>query len=108
MQLTDLVHDIDLELVVFNAGVGSSGCTMLGASLTMWQDIVRSNVVVMTECLCHLARRFMDRRRGGLLIVSSAAAFGSSARAAIYTATKGYAQLGSRYGRSSSRTALTC
>jgi len=90
-KLLGVVDDIDLGLVVFNAGADSSGSTFLGSSLAMWQDIVRRNVTVLTDSLYHFADRFVRQRRGGLLIVGSAAAFGGGARAGIYTATKGYA-----------------
>jgi short-subunit dehydrogenase len=89
-RLATLVEDIDLGLVVFNAGADSSGSTFLGSPLSMWQDIVRRNVNVLTDGLYHFADRFVRQRRGGLLIVGSAAAFGGGARAGIYTATKGF------------------
>lgn len=90
-RLRDVVSDVDLGLVVFNAGADSSGSTFLGSPLAMWQDIVRRNVMVLTDSLYHFADRFAQQQRGGLLIVGSAASFGGCARAGIYTATKGYA-----------------
>lgn len=90
-KLLDVVANVDLGLVVFNAGADSSGSTFLGSPLAMWQGIVRRNVSVLTDSLYHFADRFTRQRRGGLLIVGSAAAFGGGARAGIYTATKGYA-----------------
>lgn len=90
-RLLAVVADVDLGLVVFNAGADSSGSAFLNSPLAMWQDIVRRNVMVLTDSLYHFAERFVRQRRGGLLIVGSAAAFGGAARAGIYTATKGYA-----------------
>jgi short-subunit dehydrogenase len=90
-RLLDVVRHVDLGLVVFNVGADSSGSTFLASPLARWQDIVRRNVTVLTDGLYHFADRFARQRRGGLLIVGSAASFGGCARAGIYTATKGFA-----------------
>lgn len=58
-RLASLVEDIDLGLVVFNAGADSSGSTFLGSPLSMWQDIVRRNVNMLTDGLYHFADRFV-------------------------------------------------
>lgn len=89
--LAAATDDVDLGLVVFNAGADSSGSTFLGSPLEMWKRILRRNIDTLTEALYHFSTVLREKRRGGIVIVGSIAAMGGGARSGIYSATKGYA-----------------
>lgn len=89
--LAAVVADIDLGLVVFNAGAEASGSAFLDRPLEHWRAINRRNIDTLTEALHLFGSRLAAQRRGGIVIVGSIAALGGGARSGIYSATKGYA-----------------
>jgi uncharacterized protein len=84
------VADLEIGLVIFNAGADDHGCDFLDAPLDEWLDLVRRNVVATTTLCHHLAQPMRDRGRGGLILVSSGAGWSGAGRIAIYSATKAY------------------
>lgn len=83
--------DIDVGLVVFNAGAEDSGAYFDEAPWSAWRNFLQRNVIFLTEGLHSFAGRLRARGSGGLLVVGSEAAFGGGGRGAMYTASKGYA-----------------
>jgi short-subunit dehydrogenase len=83
--------ELDLGLVVFNAGAEASGQLLVDAPMTQWRAVIDRNIGFLTSALHHFSQRFVAERRGALLIVGSEAAFGGGARGALYTASKAYA-----------------
>jgi uncharacterized protein len=81
----------DVGLVVFNAGGDSVGGSFLDSSYAQWQTLTQRNIDFLTESCHAFALRFVQRGRGGLVLVGSEAALGGCGRLAIYTATKAYA-----------------
>jgi len=90
-KLAAVVADVELGLVVFNAGAEASGSTFLDHPLEHWRAINRRNIDTLTEALHIFGSRLAAQRRGGIVIVGSIAALGGGARSGIYSATKGYA-----------------
>jgi short-subunit dehydrogenase len=81
--------DLDVELLVNNAGFGSWG-SFADRELELQLDALRVNVLALTE----LSRRFLPamqaRGRGRILNVASTAAFQPGPGAAVYYASKAY------------------
>ncbi|WP_162527098.1 SDR family NAD(P)-dependent oxidoreductase [Sphingomonas solaris] len=90
-QLLAATTDLDLGVVVFNAGAESTGARFLDAPFGEWRMLIDRNVGFLTEALYGFGRRMRAQARGGLIVVGSEAAFGGAARGAMYTASKGYA-----------------
>lgn len=90
-RLQQATADIDLGIVVFNAGAESSGRHFLDQPLDDWLETIQRNIVQLTRSLYGFAGRMRGQGRGGLVIVGSNAAFGGGARGSIYTASKGFA-----------------
>ena len=83
--------DLDIGLLVAAAGFGTSG-PLLNAQPNIEASMVGVNCTsVLMQCL-HYGRRFAQRRRGGVVLMSSLLAFNGSPRAANYAATKAYVQ----------------
>jgi len=76
-------------LLVNNAGFGHSGRS-LDAPTERAVDMLRLNVEAVTRLTLETARRMVRERRGGIINVSSTAAFGSTPYFAVYGATKGF------------------
>jgi short-subunit dehydrogenase len=90
-QLDQATAGLDVGLVVFNAGADDSGVHFLDAPIAQWRAILARNIDFLTEGLHFFGQRMRAKKRGGLVVVGSGAAFGGGARGAIYTATKGFA-----------------
>jgi len=87
--LTAAVADLDIGLVVSNAGDMN-----LGEFLTTPHDALLAELRVNTECHLSLTHHFgqsmVTRRRGGILLVSSVAGIQGVPYIANYSATKSY------------------
>ena len=83
--------DLDAGLLVAAAGFGTSG-PLIDAPLTPELEMVDVNCRAVLE-LSHLfGRRFAERGRGGIILLSSLVAFQGVPRTANYAATKAYVQ----------------
>lgn len=89
--VTARIRDVDrpIELVVNNAGFGSSG-PFVDVDADRLADEIEVNVAALTR-LSHAALSVMiPRRQGWLLNVSSVASFQAAPNLAVYAATKAY------------------
>lgn len=83
--------DLDIGLLVAAAGFGASG-PLLQSEAGIEAGMVEVNcAAVLQQCL-HYGRRLADRRRGGLVLLSSVLAFQGTPYAASYAASKAYIQ----------------
>lgn len=83
--------DLDLGMLVLNAGSETTGALFHDAPYSEWSRLIQRNILFLTEALHRFGGRFRAQRRGALVAVGSEAAFGGGARGAMYTASKGYA-----------------
>jgi hypothetical protein len=84
-------QDLDVGLLVAAAGYGTSS-PLIQASLENEATMVDLNCNGLMACTWHFARRFTERGRGGLVLMSSLLAFHGVPLAANYAATKAYVQ----------------
>jgi uncharacterized protein len=89
--LVSATDGLDIGLVAAVAGFGTSG-QFVGNPLDRELDMVDVNCRAVVELSHHFARRFVARRRGGLILMSSLVAFQGVPRAATYAATKAFIQ----------------
>ncbi len=89
-KLTQAVGDLDIGLVVSNAGTGIPGAFVRSGQQEE-RAIIRLNVTTPMELARAFGARFAERKAGGLVIVSSAMAFQGTPYMANYAATKAYA-----------------
>jgi len=83
--------DLDVGLLIAAAGFGSSG-RFIDASLPDELAMLDVNCRALLALTFHFGRRFADRGRGGLVLMSSVVAFQGVPKAAHYAATKAYVQ----------------
>ena len=92
-QVTPLTDDIDVGLMIFNAG-SSIGYNRFPD----WQSedldfMIRLNCHAPVHLAHHFSRSMCERGRGGLMFLSSMAGFSGSAWLTIYPATKAFDQM---------------
>ncbi len=84
--------DVDLGLLVANAGFGLKG-GFLDTALSRQQDMVRVNCLANVTLLHRLGHLLRRRGRGGIVVVSSTAAWQGIPFAAAYSGTKSFGLL---------------
>lgn len=83
--------DLDVDVVVLNAGFGTSG-RFLDADPAVERELVAVNVAAVLDGCHAFAPRLARRGRGALVLVSSVLAFQGVPGAATYAATKAFVQ----------------
>ncbi|MFS6826138.1 SDR family NAD(P)-dependent oxidoreductase [Cyanobium sp. ATX 6F1] len=83
--------DLDVGLLVASAGFGTSG-PFLEADIKSEEEMLMVNCRAVLNACFHFGRRFSQRGRGGLVLLSSIVGFQGMPYAAHYAATKAYVQ----------------
>src|SRR5262249_28303277 len=86
----DAVGSREVGLFVSNAGSDPNGSHFMDKDIQPWLDLVNRNVVNNMRCVHHFGGLMRQRRKGGLLLVGSAAGYGGSRFMAVYSATKAF------------------
>jgi len=85
----DAVDDLEIGLLVANAGIGLVG-RWLDVPVARKVDQVAINCTSVVILADRLTRRMVARKRGGVIIMSSGSADGGSSYIASYAATKAF------------------
>jgi short-subunit dehydrogenase len=89
-ELAKATADLDLGLLVYNAGADSSSTPFLDQRLEDLSALVRRNCLTVLETCHHVGHQLRRRGRGGLILVSSGAAWAGGGNLAAYGATKAF------------------
>ena len=90
-QVLDLAEDLDVGLLVSNAGADTNnGVSFLDAPLDAWRQLITRNVLSVTELVYGFAGPMRERGRGGIILMSSGTALGGQTGVAVYSGTKAY------------------
>jgi uncharacterized protein len=90
-RLFEATADLEVGLLVYNAGGDEHGDVhFLDVDAEILASMVRRNCMVPMLAAHHYGSRMIERRRGGLVLVSSGAAWAGGARLAPYGATKAF------------------
>ena len=91
VSVIEATEDVDVGLLVANAGYGTSG-NLLDADLGQELDMLDVNAAAVLMLSHAFGRRMKARGRGGIVLVSSIVAFQGVPRTANYAASKAYVQ----------------
>jgi len=83
-------EDLDVGLVVYNAGADPNSAAMLDQPIESLTAMVQRNCTAVLEVSHHFGERLVARGRGGLILVTSGAAWAGGATLATYGATKAF------------------
>jgi len=90
-RVVDETIDLDIGLLVANAGYGTSG-EFLDSELDIELNMLAVNCLAVTVLTHSFGNRFKERGSGGVVLMSSISAFQGIARQANYAASKAYVQ----------------
>jgi short-subunit dehydrogenase len=89
-RLAAQTSDLEVGLLVYNAGADTGPVAFHDRTLDEVMHFVNLNVVTPTQLCHHYGKLMRDRRRGGIILVGSMAGLSGSALIATYAATKAY------------------
>lgn len=85
--------DVEVGLLIYNAGANTVRSSFLDASLADFQRVIDLNVTTMLALVQHYARPMRERGRGGVVLVGSMAGAHGSYAQSIYTGVKAFGRL---------------
>lgn len=89
-KLVELTSDLDVGLVVFNAGADPHHSRFLDQPVAVWESLVARNCHMVMATTHHFAGQMVDRGRGGIVLVTSGAAWAGGVYLAAYGASKAF------------------
>jgi uncharacterized protein len=82
--------DLDIGLLVYCAGADTDLMPFLDNTVTAAEDMLQRNCLVPMQLIHHYGRSMVERGRGGIIVLSSGAAFVGAPNMASYCATKAF------------------
>lgn len=91
--VTSATADVEVGLLVYNAGANSYGHAFTDGELPGFQGVIDLNITAMLALTQHYARPMKERRRGGVLLVGSLAGYVGTSTEAIYGGVKAFGRI---------------
>jgi short-subunit dehydrogenase len=82
--------DLEVGLLVYNAGADPRALPALRQESGDLRGLVRRNCDTVLATSCHFGARMVARGRGGVVLVTSGGAWAGAANVAVYNATKAF------------------
>jgi uncharacterized protein len=89
-QLVRATADLEIGLFVYNAGADPNMARFLDKPLDVWQAMLTRNCTTVMASAHHFGGLMAGRGHGGLVLVTSGAAWAGGSRLAVYGATKAF------------------
>jgi short-subunit dehydrogenase len=85
--------DLDVGLLIYNAGASTCNEPFLEADLAQFQRVTDLNVTRMLELVQHYGRAMVNRGRGGIMLVGSLSGYMGAVRHSIYAGAKAFSRV---------------
>jgi len=85
--------DIEIGLLIYNAGANTCSEHFLDGELAEFQRVIDLNIGTMLGLVRHFGRPMRDRRRGGILMVGSMSGYLGSMRHTVYGGVKAFGRI---------------
>ena len=89
-QVIAAAGDREIGLLITNAGADTNGSQFLDNAIDNWDRLVMMNVTTTMRLAHHFGQAMRERRRGGMILVSSGACYGGLNGIAVYSASKAF------------------
>ncbi len=90
-KIIEASHGLNVGLLVVSAGYGTSG-NFIDSSLHNESNMLKVNCEALLSLTHYFSQRFVQQKRGGIILMSSMVAFQGTPFSANYAATKAYVQ----------------
>jgi short-subunit dehydrogenase len=92
-RLFEATSDLEVGLLIYNAGANTCSEQFLDGNLADFQRVVDLNIGASMRLVQHYGRPMRDRRRGGILLVGSMAGYLGSVRHTVYGGVKAFGRI---------------
>lgn len=91
--IAEATADVEVGLLIYNAGASTCNEPFLEAPLVDFQKVIDLNVTRMLELVQHYGRAMAPRKRGGILLVGSLAGYMGAWRHTVYAGAKAFSRI---------------
>ncbi|WP_182526499.1 SDR family NAD(P)-dependent oxidoreductase [Nocardioides dongkuii] len=91
--LTAATADVEVGLLIYNAGANTHGRAFTRGELPGFQQVIDLNITAMLALVQHYAVPMRERGRGGILLVGSLAGYVGTSTEAIYGGVKAFGRI---------------
>lgn len=92
-RIVDATADLEVGLLIYNAGANTCSAEFLDGDLADFQRVLDLNIGAQLALVQHFARPMRHRRRGGILLVGSMAGYLGSVRHSVYGGVKAFGRI---------------
>lgn len=85
--------DLDVGLLIYNAGANSYGSTFVDGDQARFQQVIDLNITSQLALVHHFGRRMRDAGRGGILLVGSMSGYLGGAEHSVYGGVKAFGRI---------------
>ena len=85
--------DLEVGLLVYNAGANTCSAQFLDAGLTEFASVIDLNITAMLALVHHFGAAMRRRRRGGILMVGSMSGYLGADRHTVYGGAKAFGRI---------------
>ncbi|GAA2557748.1 SDR family NAD(P)-dependent oxidoreductase [Mycolicibacterium diernhoferi] len=91
--VADAVSDVEVGLLIHNAGANTHSAQFLDGDLAAFGKVIDLNVTTPLALVHHFGAAMRSRRRGGILLVGSVAGYLGSNRHTVYGGVKAFGRI---------------
>jgi len=92
-QIRQVTDDLEIGLLIFNAGANSYGHEFVTSELDKVQGVIDLNITRQLELAQHFGAKMKERGRGGIMLLGSLAGYMGSEQQSFYGAAKAFSRV---------------
>ncbi|MGE2713109.1 SDR family NAD(P)-dependent oxidoreductase [Mycolicibacterium litorale] len=92
-RIVEATADVEVGLLIYNAGASTCNEPFLDADLAEWRKIIDLNMTRMLELTQHFGRQMAARSRGGIILVGSLSGYMGAVRHSVYAGVKAFSRM---------------
>ncbi|MBO0676702.1 SDR family NAD(P)-dependent oxidoreductase [Mycolicibacterium sp. S2-37] len=92
-RIAEVTADLDVGLLIYNAGASTCNEPFLDADLAEFGKVIDLNMTRMLELTQHFGRRMVTRGGGGIMLVGSLSGYMGAVRHSVYSGVKAFSRV---------------
>ncbi|MFE3292222.1 SDR family NAD(P)-dependent oxidoreductase [Rhodococcus sp. NPDC059234] len=92
-RIRKVTDDVEVGLLIFNAGANSYGHEFVTSDLERVQGVIDLNVTSQLHLSHHFGAKMKDRGRGGIMLLGSMSGYMGAEQQSIYSASKAFSRV---------------